>query len=117
MPRVGHDGEPGRRDRALEQQTWLQAGLVLVAVDHERRRVDTGELAGDVVQGRPGPLDPDDGAGHAFGGVLGQLPGELFPDMAVLAPQLDPVRPHGLLSADRRHAVSAEGGRHLLGLG
>ena len=30
MPRVRHDGEPCRRDRALEQQTWLQAGLVLV---------------------------------------------------------------------------------------
>jgi len=117
MPRVRHDGEPRRRDRALEQQARLQAGLVLVAVDHERGRGDAGQLTGDVVQGRPGPLDPDDGEGHAFGGVLGQLPGELFPDMGVLAPQLDPVRPHGLLSADGRHAVRAEGARHLLGLG
>ena len=58
MPGVRHDGQPGSRDRALEQQARLQAGLVLVAVDHQRGRADAGQLAGDVVQGRPGSLDP-----------------------------------------------------------
>jgi hypothetical protein len=86
MPGVRDDREPGCRDGALEQQAWFQAGLVLVAVDHEHGRGDAGQLTGDVVQGRPGPLDPGDGEGHAFGGMPGQLPGELFPDGAVLAP-------------------------------
>src|ERR1044071_2527208 len=89
--------QAGVRDAALHEQRGLEAGVVLVAGDDERRDADPLHILDQLVEGRAAHLHTAHGERLAFRGVVGELPGELGPAARVLVLELHARRAEGIL--------------------
>src|SRR5689334_5830190 len=107
---LGQDDEPRARDRALHEEARLEAGLVLVAGDDERRHGEPLHVADELPERRPPHLHAAHGVGRALGRMLGELGCELVPAARVLVLVLDAGRADRVFRRGADHAGVDEGG-------
>src|SRR4051812_19455614 len=100
--------QAGVADAALHEERGLEARVVLVARDDERRDFDLLHVVDQLVERRPAHLHAAHGERLALRRVLGELAGELGPAARVLVLELHARRAEGVLG--RGFAPVAEEG-------
>src|SRR5215510_14905142 len=84
----GLDEQPGRRDRAFQEDAGLQAGVVFIPDYDQGGNRQCGKLFGKIVQGRPLGLVVFHRQRRALGGMLAQVIDEFLPPARVFVQQL-----------------------------